>query len=165
MNIFLNIAHKQVDYNLLSYKPLDCKPILGSNKVPVNVSDLGVPLEKIKKLAHKSRMKTYEYLSTLVNLNFAKEYSHQEVAMRKFGGQREVPIKGCGRIDLINSHTIYEVKCVPQWKSALGQVLAYAHYYPNHKRAIVLFERGKSTYSDSTIIGVCKTYGVEVYFI
>lgn len=38
-----------------------------------------------------------------------------------------------GFIDVLTPTTIYEVKELKQWKSAIGQLLAYDRYYPNHR--------------------------------
>ncbi|MBC1220961.1 hypothetical protein GNF10_25400 [Nostoc sp. UCD121] len=44
-----------------------------------------------------------------------------------------------GKIDILTIHEIIEVKNVLGWKSAIGQILIYGHYYPNHQKRIHLF--------------------------
>lgn len=44
-----------------------------------------------------------------------------------------------GRIDILTSKEIIEVKCVKKWKHALGQIIAYSPYYPHHKKRIHLY--------------------------
>ena len=58
--------------------------------------------------------------------------------MLVIGGQPEVSTP-VGRIDLLTDSEIIEVKHVADWKSAMGQVLAYASFYPQHTKRIHLF--------------------------
>lgn len=58
--------------------------------------------------------------------------------VRKLKGQTEV-VTPVGRIDLLTETELIEVKPFHAWKAAIGQVLAYAHYYPNHIKRIHLF--------------------------
>ncbi len=53
-------------------------------------------------------------------------------------GQCEVQTPA-GFIDVLTPTWVYEVKAVRHWKAALGQVIAYARYYPKHKPALYLF--------------------------
>ena len=50
----------------------------------------------------------------------------------------EVPVS-CGRIDILTDKEIIEVKEGTCWKSALGQILIYGHFYPDKKMRIHLF--------------------------
>lgn len=62
----------------------------------------------------------------------------------KFKGVTEVktPI---GYIDIMTDHQIIEVKRVRKWKWALGQILVYGLYHPNHEKRIHLFGRCKES--------------------
>lgn len=44
-----------------------------------------------------------------------------------------------GFIDLLCPASVVEVKHLSKWKQALGQVLAYSTYYPNHSRILHLY--------------------------
>lgn len=44
-----------------------------------------------------------------------------------------------GKIDILTDEEIIEVKRVSGWKSAVGQILTYGFYYPNHRKRIHLF--------------------------
>ena len=57
---------------------------------------------------------------------------------KKLGGVTEVctPV---GRIDILTSTEIIEVKDVKSWKSALGQIEVYSDYYPSHQKRLHLF--------------------------
>ena len=56
----------------------------------------------------------------------------------KLGGQTEV-VTAIGRIDLLTETEIIEVKQVSDWKAALGQILTYAVFFPEHTKRIHLF--------------------------
>ena len=56
---------------------------------------------------------------------------------------------------------IVEVKYVKKWKSALGQIMAYGHYYPRHQKQIHLFGEKVSVNSDH-IERICRANGVIV---
>lgn len=54
------------------------------------------------------------------------------------GGVKEVVIIS-GKIDVLTSTQLIEVKHVKAWKEAIGQVLVYGHYYPSHTKRIHFF--------------------------
>lgn len=57
---------------------------------------------------------------------------------KQVGGKTEV-CTPAGRIDILTSTQIVEVKHVKSWKSALGQIEVYGDYYPNHEKRLHLF--------------------------
>lgn len=52
-------------------------------------------------------------------------------------GVREVSTPA-GRIDVLSNECLYELKIAQNWKHALGQLLVYGFYYPNHRLVLVL---------------------------
>jgi hypothetical protein len=70
-------------------------------------------------------------------------------------GQREV-ITPCGRIDILTKEQIIEVKEYKGWKAALGQILVYSNYYPEHQKRIHLFNIPK----DNIELDIIK----EIYY-
>jgi len=77
---------------------------------------------------------------------------------KSIGGiaEAETPV---GRIDLLTDTEVIEVKRVEDWKGALGQVLAYQTFYPNHKARPHLF----GCCTEKTVIEqVCSGFGVKV---
>lgn len=68
-----------------------------------------------------------------------------------------------GNIDLLTSEHIIEVKKFNQWKHALGQILCYSNYYPNHKKQIYLYEN-ESEKDLEIMKSICKGFGVEVIY-
>lgn len=80
----------------------------------------------------------------------------------ELNGKTEVPTN-VGRIDILTLNEIIEVKEILSWKSALGQILAYGYYYPNHKKRIHLLGLTKNEFVIN-IIEICKQYNVSVTF-
>lgn len=75
-------------------------------------------------------------------------------------GEVEV-LTDCGRIDVLTSTEIIEVKSVKHWKSALGQILVYGHYYQHHKKRIHLY--GKASNQCLALIQKhCSRFNVSV---
>lgn len=68
-------------------------------------------------------------------------------------GQREVKTLA-GRIDILTSTEVIEVKAVSQWKSAIGQIVVYGDYYPSHTKRIHLFGETQNSYL-AMVIGHC----------
>ncbi len=66
-----------------------------------------------------------------------------------------------GTIDVLTAKYVYEVKVAHQWKAALGQVLAYAHAYPDRKPRLYLYGdlRGMTK---KAIEAHCRAVGVGV---
>ncbi|MEH2384879.1 MAG: hypothetical protein V7K14_03605 [Nostoc sp.] len=78
------------------------------------------------------------------------------------GGTKEfkTPI---GRIDLLTTTHVLEVKLFREWRKGLGQLLVYSEYFPSHTKQLHLF-----SYEDigaellSTVAKSCKRLGVDV---
>ena len=66
------------------------------------------------------------------------EYQVVQRLQAKLGGQTEI-VTAVGRIDLLTETEIIEVKQVSDWKAALGQILTYARFFPEHIKRIHLF--------------------------
>lgn len=80
----------------------------------------------------------------------------------KEGGQAEVRTEA-GNIDLLTSSQVIEVKSVESWKSAVGQVLIYGTYYPDHQKRIHLFGNCKEEVK-TMITDHCMRLGIFVTF-
>ena len=95
------------------------------------------------------------------------EYQVVQRLQAKLGGQTEI-VTAVGRIDLLTETEIIEVKQVSDWKAALGQILTYAGFFPEHIKRIHLF--GDCTPQKKEVIcstvfsfGVIATFeGLEV---
>jgi hypothetical protein len=75
------------------------------------------------------------------------EQKIQDKLHKIIGGQVEVPCLA-GAIDLVTATEIIEIKCVKNWKHAIGQVLVYGHYYPSHQKKIHLFGETQAAFLD-----------------
>jgi hypothetical protein len=62
----------------------------------------------------------------------------QHCLWQQLGGEIEVGTLA-GRVDLLTSTEIIEIKRASHWKDAVGQVVVYGHYYPSHSKRIHLF--------------------------
>jgi hypothetical protein len=84
----------------------------------------------------------------------------QKRLSRSLGGQMEV-LTPVGKIDILTSTEIIEVKVAASWKGALGQIIAYGYFYPSHQKRIHLYG---AVHSDSKeyIEKICKASGVIV---
>jgi hypothetical protein len=83
----------------------------------------------------------------------------QNKLAKEYDAKTEV-VTEVGNIDLLTDTEIIEIKCASNWKSALGQVISYGEFYPNHSKKIILF--GEVGTSMDTIKRICAKFGVEV---
>jgi hypothetical protein len=67
------------------------------------------------------------------------EMEHRDIIASNLNGETEVKTP-VGFIDILTDDLLIEVKRGSLWKHALGQVLSYGHFYPNHKKVIWLFD-------------------------
>lgn len=81
----------------------------------------------------------------------------------ELGGLTEVIIP-VGRIDLLTETEVIEVKHISEWKSAMGQVLAYSNFYPNHYKRLHLFSTEEQSEQLITIESTCLPFEVLVTF-
>lgn len=78
----------------------------------------------------------------------------------------EVPTPS-GSIDVLSKTELIEVKFYRSWKTAVGQVIAYGHYYPSHTKRLHLFaQKGDKIASKYIQLAtpVCSAYGIDVTF-
>ena len=100
-------------------------------KVGIKKSTFYAAIAKFKKLCllpNWLEVETYEN----------PEYQVVQRLQTKLGGQTEV-VTAVGRIDLLTETEIIEVKQVSDWKAALGQILTYSGFFPEHIKRIHLF--------------------------
>jgi hypothetical protein len=98
-----------------------------------------------------------------VTPNAAKEIEEHIVRDRLksiIGGTSEV-ITPAGRIDLLTNTEIIEVRRAEDWKSALGQALAYQYFYADRKAKLHLFNFCQNR---KVIEQVCSQFNVAVTF-
>jgi hypothetical protein len=59
---------------------------------------------------------------------------------------------------------IIEIKNITHWKSALGQILSYGSFYPEHQKILYLFNKTESKIDTIQIENICKKYQIEVRY-
>lgn len=79
----------------------------------------------------------------------------------ELGGLVEV-VTPTGRIDLLSSTEIIEVKAVKDWKAALGQILAYSGFYPQHQKRLHIFGTAKELEVLPDIEAAVLSFGIKV---
>jgi DNA-binding MarR family transcriptional regulator len=80
----------------------------------------------------------------------------------ELGGEVEVST-AVGRIDLLTATEVIEIKNISDWKEALGKLLAYSAFFPEHGKRIHLFGRrdlAKLALAQST----CLEFAISVSF-
>ncbi len=80
----------------------------------------------------------------------------------ELGGQSEVST-AVGRIDLLTKDEVIEIKNIRYWKGALGQILAYSAFFPEHSKRIHLFGR-LDLAKLALAIKTCSEFGITVTF-
>ena len=88
-----------------------------------------------------------------------KEFLIQQKLLNELGGEIEVQT-AFGRIDLLTTTEIIEIKNGHRWNHGLGQLLSYASFYPNHIKRLHVFDIIHSDEIDK----LCKTYNVRVTY-
>lgn len=78
--------------------------------------------------------------------------------VEKIGGLTEVETPA-GNIDILTKSEIIEVKVGFDWKHGLGQLLAYAQYYPHHIKRLHLFGISRLRVD---VVDICEKLGVNV---
>jgi hypothetical protein len=95
-----------------------------------------------------------------------KDYSNTEAKIRErlknqLDGLTEVSTSA-GKIDLLTQNEIVEVKRITNWKAALGQILVYSAFYPEHQKRIHLFGRDNELIKLPDIEAACLSFDVNV---
>lgn len=71
-------------------------------------------------------------------MNTYSEKTIQKALQDEIGGQTEV-LTPVGRIDLLTDKELIEVKDAKNWKAAIGQIISYGKYYPDHHKVLYLY--------------------------
>jgi hypothetical protein len=91
--------------------------------------------------------------------NIQRELSIVDQLNSDLNSEREV-VTPCGRIDILTKTEIIEVKEYKGWKAALGQILVYANFYPEHQKRIHLFNISKNTTELDIIKEIYNKYNI-----
>ncbi|WP_052672455.1 MarR family transcriptional regulator [Aliterella atlantica] len=94
------------------------------------------------------------------------QHTYIEKAVRdrlhaQLGGLVEVATPA-GRIDLLTNSEITEVKAIKDWKAALGQILVYSSFYPQHQKRLHLFGTARELEALVNIEAAIISFGIRV---
>jgi hypothetical protein len=97
----------------------------------------------------------------------APEKYYRDILCNKLQGRIEVEVKvngsKIGLIDILTENELIEVKPFYQWKSALGQILAYSYSYKDHKKRLHLIGEPE-IYNKLAIENICESWQVMTTF-
>lgn len=96
----------------------------------------------------------------------AKRKNPEEVVQKKLekslgGGHQQTD---AGIIDILTETEIVEIKEWKNWKEAIGQLIAYGHYYPNHQKRMHLFGETPNEKLRAVIFTICAENRIRVTF-
>lgn len=139
----------------------------GERNLEIDCSELG----KLLGIHRTSISRALEELvrKGLLDSKYSKATNRDSVERRvrdhlklQLGGLTEI-VTPAGRIDLLAETEIIEVKHVSEWKSAMGQLLAYLGFYPEHSKRIHLWGR-KGEMVSATAVTICLELNIAVIF-
>ena len=115
-------------------------------------------IEEWRKQKQENELKYIHALQTLEpSESDQQEKKIQERLAGELSAETEVSTK-VGRIDLLSNTEIIEIKHGSKWKHAIGQVLSYGHYYPEHQKVIHLFDCENSIHIEE----ICESLSIVV---
>ena len=140
-----------------------------SNGVEISAAEIARQLSTEKKTVHCSTVsRAFKELGAkgFIDPRINKQdFLEKRIRVRlqdELSGLFEV-ITPAGRIDLLTDNEIIEIKHVSDWKSAMGQILTYSGFYPEHKKRIHLFGK-KRELPSSTAVTICGELGITLTF-
>lgn len=125
---------------------------------------ISVWIEEWKNYSFKNKNTYYEELERLKpckNLQLEREIQRKLQKQLSAEIEVETPV---GYVDLLTDTEIIEIKEITNWKSALGQILSYGSFYPEHKKYLYLFNKSESDVDTRQVENICKKYQVEVRY-
>ncbi|MGK7930502.1 MAG: hypothetical protein AB4041_03570 [Microcystaceae cyanobacterium] len=121
--------------------------ILGKNPIRTVIKNLFDDLSSIENNNNSAKNQPKTEKQTVKK---TESYYRDKLA-RQLNGKTEVTTVA-GRIDILTSTEIIEVKYINRWKAAIGQIITYGKYYPNHQKRIHLFGVDNNNQSKLTLI-------------
>jgi hypothetical protein len=161
----LTFSQQQVLYYIRTLDPY-------GNGVRVTAAEIARSLSTESKVVHRSTVG--RALKVLCELGYLPECYQPEKTninniewkirdrlQSQLGGLKEVSTPA-GRIDLLTNDEIIEVKKITDWKAALGQILIYSAFYPEHRKRIHLYGSAKELKKLADIEAACLSFNVRV---
>lgn len=156
----LTYSETKVFYYLLSQNPMGDRTI--DCRVRTIASVMGISVGSVSSALDQLKVKKLLPSWVVIPRSGDTESRIRDCLHEQLGGLKEVTTPA-GRIDLLTDSEIIEVKHVSDWKSAMGQVLAYSGFYPEHKKRIHLFGK-KRELPSSTAVTICSELGITLTF-
>ncbi|MDV3002506.1 MAG: hypothetical protein N5P05_004161 (plasmid) [Chroococcopsis gigantea SAG 12.99] len=168
LNRLLKDAELRVYLYLVTNHPFsDAVGTLCARKVETDTAIIAEHLGLTRRTIQRSLVKLQE-LNLLPEwlLPKLREHNPVEEGIRnrlrsKIGGLSEV-FTPVGRIDLLTDTEIIEVKKIKDWKAALGQILVYSAFYPEHQKRIHLFGSSEELKKLPNIEIACLEFNIRV---
>jgi hypothetical protein len=159
LNKRLTHSELAVYFWLKTNNPFDDKPVEADTKtiaIDLNISRRSVQRALIK-------LSEAKLILGQVKIREVNEIEKQVCHCLKdrLGGLAEVSTPA-GRIDLLTESEIIEVKKINDWKAALGQILIYSGFYPEHRKRIHLFGSRTELKKLADIEAACLSFNVTV---
>ena len=142
--------------NGINLTPAQIARDLSTDKVKMHRSTVGRALKRLEK---KGFIEPGLYLSQVSQKNLEAEIT--DALHKHLGGLTEVSTPA-GRIDLLTDEEIIEVKRITDWKAALGQILVYSAFYPEHRKRIHLFGKCSELTKLPDVEAACLAFDVNV---
>lgn len=156
---YLKIIEKSAD-RVTQEKPT-YRLLLNSDEIAAKIGSHADTVEKDLRI-----LKKYGLIQQWLSLGKASPASSVERQIRdslqeELGGLVEV-ITPAGRVDLLTNSEIIEIKNIKAWKAALGQILAYSSFYPQHQKRLHLFGTAKELKALTDIEATCLSFDIQV---
>lgn len=165
MDEFLKLNTLLTDAELRIYLYLMIKNPFPDSKIEIDTALISEQLGLTRRTVQRSVKKIAE-LKLFPNLYVCNQSNSVEYQIRdrlraELGGLVEV-ITPAGRIDLLTDTEIIEVKAVKDWKAALGQILVYSGFYPQHQKRLHLFGTARELQALADIEAAVIGFGIKV---
>ena len=162
----LTKAELEVLYYIRAIDPLN-------NGIEINTAEIARQLSSSKRQVHRQTVSRalkelvakkylpdkYSFISAPADETERRIRDRLKV---EFSGEVEV-ITAVGRIDLLTSTEVIEIKNIDNPKEALGKILAYSSFFPEHDKRIHLF--GHSDLSELTLAqATCSDFEIAITF-
>ena len=109
---------------------------------------------------HSCYIKKVNPISDPDSSQYSIEYGIQRRLEQELNGNKiSCPF---GRVDLMTSDTIIEIKKWDEHKKAIGQIMGYSVYFPIYKKRIHFFGSKPTTTMEKAIRDVCQKFNIEI---
>ena len=114
----------------------------------------------LKKYSCYIKKATPQISSDIEGSNYSIEYQIQsKLELELNGHSKTCPF---GRIDILTTTEIIEIKKWEEHKKAIGQIMGYSCYYPDHQKLIHFFGIKPNESQLNSIIEVCNKFNIII---